>query len=194
MTADSNRSARAAARVSPHTSMADHKRGIAAALVAIACAIALGACGGSGNSRATASSSLANAELKVAQCMRAKGVSTFPDPNGAGGGFNLNGTGIDPQSPLFHAAQQTCFKLLPGGGPSFQQPAAQRMAQALQAAKCMRSHGIASFPDPTLKPPPLSDRAAYSSVDDDGGIIFAIPRTIDPNSAAFKQAASACGL
>ena len=49
--------------------------------------------------------------------MRSHGVPNFPDPSG-GGGFNLNGTGINPQSPSFESAQQRCFKLLPAAAPA----------------------------------------------------------------------------
>jgi hypothetical protein len=52
--------------------------------------------------------------LKYAQCMRSHGVPKFPDPK-AGGAFSL-GTkaGVDPNTPQFKAAQQTCQKLVPG--------------------------------------------------------------------------------
>jgi hypothetical protein len=85
-------------------------------LAAITCAMALAACGSSGHSVAVASSRsfLAQSELKVSECMRSHGVPSFPDPS-AGGGFNLNRSGISPMSPTFGSAQQRCFKLLPGG-------------------------------------------------------------------------------
>ena len=58
--------------------------------------------------------------------MRAHGVTNFPDPSGSGGGINTRGTGIDPRSPAFAAAQTVCFKLLPGGGPNAQKASARR--------------------------------------------------------------------
>jgi hypothetical protein len=52
--------------------------------------------------------------LKFAQCMRAHGVSKFPDPK-AGGAFSLGTkSGVDPNTPQFKAAQQTCQKVVPG--------------------------------------------------------------------------------
>ncbi|MEV0403310.1 hypothetical protein [Actinoallomurus sp. NPDC050550] len=54
------------------------------------------------------------AMLKFSQCMRKNGVPNFPDPQG--GRLLMNaGSGIDPNSPQFQAAQKTCQKLLPGG-------------------------------------------------------------------------------
>jgi hypothetical protein len=160
---------------------------------AVACAMAIAACGSSSHSVAAASRglSLAHSELKVAECMRSHGVPNFPDPSGAGGGFNLNGSGINPQSPAFESAQQTCFKMLRGGGPGAHPT--QAMAQALQISECMRRHGVSGFPDPTRQPPPLSSRA-YSAVEDRNGAVLAVPSTINTSSPVFKQAATACGF
>ena len=58
----------------------------------------------------------------------------------------------------------------------------------------MRRHAVNGFPDPTLTPPPISDRTKYSIVDDTNGAVLAVPNTINPSSPAFKQAASACGF
>ena len=162
-------------------------------LTAIACAMAIAACGSSVHQGGATSGgpSLSNAELKVSECMRSRGVQNFPDPSG-GGGFNLNGTGINPQSPAFESAQQRCFKLLPGGGPGAHPT--QAMAQALQISECMRRHGVSGFPDPTLKLPSISNRAQYSIVNDRDGAVLAVPSTINPSSPVFKQAATACGF
>jgi hypothetical protein len=63
------------------------------------------------------------AMLTFAQCMRSHGVPKFPDPK-AGGALAL-GTkaGVDPNTPQFKAAQQTCQKLVPGS-PIVSAPAA----------------------------------------------------------------------
>jgi hypothetical protein len=53
--------------------------------------------------------------LKFAQCMRSHGVPKFPDPK-AGGALTLGSkSGVDPNTPQFKTAQQTCQKLVPGG-------------------------------------------------------------------------------
>ncbi len=57
------------------------------------------------------SASRRNAILQFSQCMRAHGVTNFPDPTFSGGGVQLRlsqQSGIDPQSPAFQAAQKAC--------------------------------------------------------------------------------------
>jgi hypothetical protein len=53
--------------------------------------------------------------LKFAECMRAHGVSNFPDPK-LGGGPVTSGGGINPNSPQFQSAQHACQNLLHKGG------------------------------------------------------------------------------
>ncbi|MQA60440.1 MAG: hypothetical protein GEU86_02890 [Actinophytocola sp.] len=53
---------------------------------------------------------------EMAECMRANGVPEFPDPEPDGGGLRLDagpGTGIDPDSPEFKAAEEKCREHLP---------------------------------------------------------------------------------
>jgi len=119
--------------------------------------------------------------------MRAHGVSDFPDPSPSGG-IHLT-SGMNPFSPAWRAAQASCKHKLPGGGPP-DHPSAQAKAQMLAISECMREHGISSFPDPTLSPP--SSPVGYSLVMDRGGVALAVPKTIDPSSPAFRQAAVAC--
>jgi len=60
----------------------------------------------------------ANAEaLKYATCMRASGVSNFPDPDGQGVIQIKNATGtLDPNSPQFEKAETDCKSLDNGFG------------------------------------------------------------------------------
>jgi hypothetical protein len=66
---------------------------------------------------------------------------------------------------------------LPGGGGPAPTMSAQRKAQALKMAQCMRSHDVPSFPDPFTG---------------GGGAPTQTPLP-DANSPAFTHAASVCG-
>jgi hypothetical protein len=57
--------------------------------------------------------------LQFAVCMRSHGVPKFPDPKTSNGGFMI--TGINPNSPQFQSAMQSCRSLMPGGGPGSSQ-------------------------------------------------------------------------
>jgi hypothetical protein len=55
--------------------------------------------------------------LRFSACMRAHGVPKFPDPQFGNGKIGIRigpGTGIDPRSPQFQAAQKACQSELPG--------------------------------------------------------------------------------
>jgi hypothetical protein len=133
----------------------NHKTGwrrlSAPAVVAVVAVLAT-ACGGSGAPSATASYSYAQ-ELALAQCMRGHGLPSFPDPSPAGG-FSLNAQTV--ASTRLHTAYAACRHLLPGDGPSLasvEQQAQQAQQKALlgelKLSKCMHSHGVPDFPDPT---------------------------------------------
>ena len=123
--------------------------------------LVLAGCGGSSKPKAH---SHANVFIAFSKCMRAHGVTNFPDPTGHG--INIGGTGIDPRSPAFQAAQKVCFKLLPGGGPQSHAASAQQIKQADRTAQCMRAHGITGYPDPIIsqEPPTALNPANYSSI------------------------------
>ncbi len=135
------------------------------------------------------------ASLAYSRCMRLHGVPNFPDPKqAAGGGIQFSGSrsGINPQSPSFMSAQQSCKRLLPGGGRPTHADRQKALARMLHISQCMRAHGISGFPDPTLSPP--SSRAGYSQISSNGVAWLAIPDSIDVRSPAFEQAAAACNL
>jgi hypothetical protein len=157
------------------------------AFAAMTCAVAIAACGSSNNNNHSPHQS---PFLPFSECMRSHGVPNFPDPS-PGGGIDLS-SGMNPASPAFRGAQASCHKLMPGGGPGASHPSAQAEAQTLKISECMRQHGVAGFPDPTLSPPP--NPSGYSIVDDRGGVVLAVPSTINPASPVFKQAAATCGF
>jgi hypothetical protein len=165
-------------------------------LAAIPCAVAIAACGSSKSSSTAAASGQYAQGVKYSDCMRSHGVTSFPDPNSVGGGLNFHITGntINPYSPSFRAAQSDCSKLLPGPRPGAQHPTAQEVAQTLKVSVCMRRHGVSGFPDPTLKMPSDPAPDEYSILEDNGGVVLAVPSTISPGSPVVKQAAAACGF
>jgi hypothetical protein len=132
------------------------------------------------------------ASLAYSRCMRSHGVPNFPDPKQIGGGIQVSGSapGINPQSPVFVSAQQSCRHLLPAGGEPTHAGQQRALARMLRISRCMRAHGISRFPDPTLSPP--SSRAGYSAIRSNGVAWLAIPDSIDVRSPAFEQAATAC--
>jgi hypothetical protein len=90
--------------------------------------------------------------LAFSQCMRQNGVPNFPDPQRfAGGNVKLTIHNLAPSQ----AALSACSHLLPTNGGSGSQETAQqqrtRRADALSFARCMRSHGVSRFPDPTAQ-------------------------------------------
>jgi hypothetical protein len=121
---------------------------------------------------------------KFSACMRSHGVPRFPDPTrSSGGGMNLSvspGSGLDPKSPQFQAAQKACQKLLPNGGKPDAATQAKMQTQMLKFSACMRSHGLPNFPDPTF-----SNGGAQLSLGGKGG-------GLNPSSPVFQAAQKAC--
>jgi hypothetical protein len=133
----------------------------------------------------TSGASKEDAAYRYSSCMRKNGVPKFPDPQRSDGGMSLTigpGTGIDPKSPQFQAAEKACRKLLPDGGKVSPAMQAKALAQMLKFSACMRAHGLPDFPDPTT--------AA------DGGIQLSIGGKkgsgLNPRSPIFQAAQKAC--
>jgi hypothetical protein len=85
-----------------------------------------------------------DAPLKFSQCMRAQGISWFPDP--VGGRMDVNVPRGQDHAKM-DAAQQACKKFMPNGGVP-PKMSAEMLEQARNLAKCMREHGLPNFPDP----------------------------------------------
>ena len=162
--------------------------GPAAALaLAAVCTAARAACGSSVATSGAASRS-SNEELAASECMRAHGVTNFPDPRKGAGGegltvlFSPNSSavtigGITFSGPAFEAAEKACSFFGPAGG---NPPVPEQQKRALLAfAKCMRQHGLTAYADPQFPP---------------GGGIFGGGNDgrYDQNSPAVKRAASIC--
>jgi hypothetical protein len=80
--------------------------------------------------------------------MRSHSVPNFPDPD-AHGNFQPFNTGVSKQ--ISTAANDACEHLLAssgGGGGAGTRGDQQKLAFGLRSARCMRSHGYPSYPDP----------------------------------------------
>jgi hypothetical protein len=92
-----------------------------------------------------------NDAVHFARCMRSHGVPSFPDPTSPRQ-FKESMSPGSPitRSPAFASATAACQHLLPGGGPHQSAgPSQAKIAVALAFARCIRTHGFPSFPDPT---------------------------------------------
>jgi hypothetical protein len=167
------------------------RNGVLLMVAALASIVLLTACGG--GSAKPKHANRASAFVALSKCMRTHGVTNFPDPVN-GGGIQLP-NGFNTQSPAFKAAQGICFKLLPGR-PGSHSASAAAVADARNTAECMRQHGVPKFPDPivTNKPPfELNlNPADYGEVTAGGGIVIALPVSINTQSPAFEKAAKSC--
>jgi hypothetical protein len=145
--------------------------------------VATGSATTTATSSSTGGSKQATGLLAYASCMRSHGVPNFPDP-ADGGGIPKEGV-ISAfravSSSQAGEAQNACQQLLPAGGSLSGQPSqtvtAQDQHYYLNAARCMRSHGITDFPDPIFS---------------GGGVNFPVASSINQNSTQFTQAVHTC--
>ena len=129
-----------------------------AAAIASLALLAAG-CGSSspGSPNAESPASFTTAAFSYSSCMRNHGLPSFPDPtmtdhNGQQVAYLTATIPINP-SPAFKSAQNACRRILPTpNNTSPTQRAQQQNAREqhiLAFARCLRSHGIPDFPDPT---------------------------------------------
>jgi hypothetical protein len=164
---------------------------------AVVAGIAAAACGGSPSTQGVAAGPTTTASasrppgsgtqgtglLAYSSCMRSHGVPYFPDPASSG---QIPKEAVVSafqrvSNSEAEAAQNDCRHLLPPGGSlsgqAYHPVTAQDQRDYLKAAACMRSHGIAGFPDPTFS---------------GGNVNLHIPSSIDTNSTQFDQARQIC--
>jgi hypothetical protein len=144
---------------------------ILTSLLALAGVSLLTAGCGDGSPRSTAATTTRNKLVDFARCMRAGGVSNFPDPNSRGNFLPLSTQALGVSKRTTVAAKNHCEHLLPpsflGGSPETAQQKHARLALGLSFANCMRARGIANFPDPNSQGnfPPLSQSALGAGID-----------------------------
>ena len=142
-----------------------------AAFALIATVTLISACGskapaatGTGSSGTNNTATNLEQAVKFSQCMRANGVSGFPDPDASGqltiDGV-VNGSSLNPNTPAFQQALNACKDLEPPGFMGTQRTAQQQEA-ALKFAQCMRANGVPDFPDPTADGPLIDVNGANS--------------------------------
>jgi hypothetical protein len=116
--------------------------------------------------------------VAYAQCMRAHGVPRWPDPDGGG---TFDKTAVTTQrlgvtDLQLQAGETACQTLLPTTVASAPRSSPD-VTQALMFSRCMRSHGVAGFPDP----------------DGTGRIPDPATVGIDQGTPRFEAANQACG-
>jgi hypothetical protein len=164
---------------------------LAMMMVMALAALALAACGSSGNRSSGKPSDDDKAfdnAVKLAQCMRQHGIQMSDPQRTAGGGIMMKsgrpgsgpekgGGANDPDSPKFKAADRACrkYEVAPDDAHA---PSPQEQAEHNDAligyARCMRTKGI-NFPDPRIDGNKVSQRVLG-----------------DPNTPKFKAADAAC--
>jgi hypothetical protein len=145
-------------------------------------ALLVAACGGSAAGSAASSGSDYHQALAFTHCMRSHGEAGYPDPVREAGdtvAFKITpASGIHTNSASYQSAYSACHQLLPSGqtelAPGLRQ---QAIAAAQKYSACMRSHGIAKFPDP---------------VSTGQGISIPPMHGVNPQSQQFQSAEKAC--
>jgi hypothetical protein len=141
--------------------------------VALALAAAVGACGGSSDgatvptvttkagagSTTTAATGDPGDEAQTpleegqafSRCMRGHGVSAWPDPEPTpNGSYGYRTGGVDPLSSTFAAASEACKDLVPAWFSGGDDLTAAQQQDWLDWARCVRTHGMPGFADPTF--------------------------------------------
>jgi hypothetical protein len=165
-----------------------HRHSRSFVLAVVSCALAVAACGFSVKPSSAGAFSRYTQKLKFVVCMRSHGVPNLPDPisNGSTPSGPVNTfdgivipSSVNPQSPAFQSADQSCETLLAGGSaPKPPIPESQKLA-AIANAQCMREHGVPNYPDPTFSGGAM-------------GIQIGGPGD-NPQSPAFQNAQKVCG-
>jgi hypothetical protein len=91
--------------------------------------------------------------LAFAGCMRAHAVSNYPDPASDGAIPKRTAAQLGVTMSRLESAQTACAHLLPNGGRGPTVGALQQSWNDFRTfARCMRSHGVANWPDPSRYP------------------------------------------
>lgn len=117
-----------------------------------------------GGSGSTASPTSSTSTVAYSQCMRSHGVPSYPDPGSGGALPKTSAQLLGVSSSTYQAAENACHHMLPTSTESLSQQAQQcsltgdcpsSLVQQMLAggrifARCMRSHGVPNWPDPSV--------------------------------------------
>jgi hypothetical protein len=149
-------------------------RRAAAPAMIIAAGLLLAACGGSGASPSASRSSTFGPAVGFSACMRSHGLAEFPDPDSHGNLPKVTPQQLGVSTSQFNAARSACAHLL---RPSTGQ-AQQTLNGMRDFARCMRSHGVRNWPDPTI--------------DGDGRAVFDLHGRVNPDGPQANRASDEC--
>ena len=158
-------------------------RTAAAITATLGLVLLVSACGGSPGSHAggsTNSQPPSSQMLAFSRCMRAEGVPNFPDPNSSGLLPKNQLAQLAASNPQFPAAHRACQHLLPDAGQPTQAQVQQAWNDMRNFARCMRSHGVPNWPDPT--PTSQQDQRPF----------FSLPDSIDQNAPQITSKIPTC--
>jgi len=132
-------------------------RTVAAIITAAGLAVLTAACGGSpsatgsGGPSNAGGSARSQSAVAFSDCLRSHGVPNFPDPSSSGGIPKETARQLGVSSTQLLAALKACQHLLPNTGNTDDDPAALHRwwSQMLHFARCMHSHGVPNWPDPS---------------------------------------------
>ena len=119
---------------------------------------------GTGSSGANTKLTARDKAVKFAECIRAHGVSDFPDPDAK----NQFEYGVSVSPAVWKQATTACKDLQPPGTLSAKRTPKQQSA-SLRFAQCVRDHGVKDFPDP-VNGDPLIDTTKIPSSNKPGGM------------------------
>jgi hypothetical protein len=173
--------------------------GIAAAIIATGALVVLAAACSSpspaGGAPAAAGSATSSSAVAYSHCMRSHGLPNFPDPPSSGLVPKADPQELGVSSSQLQAAQRACQHLYPTNGGALgaslrqceetgdcPQAMVQRVVNDMRLlARCMRSHGVPNWPDPT--------------VDSEGRPDFNLLHVhgFDPNSQQIDNKMQECG-
>jgi hypothetical protein len=140
-------------------------RGLPVAAVVATALLAMAACSDGSPSSSAGGSTSSPSAVAYSACIRAHGVSNFPDPGSAGQVPKADAQQLGVSAAQLKSAEQACAHLLPVTGSTAEQQQEtqcsmagncsqaviqQWMSGLRTLAQCLRSHGEPNWPDPVI--------------------------------------------